>query len=58
MRHVLYVSGLTVALLSAAAPAFAGAVVAVPEIGAGSLSAGLGLLAGGVLLLRARFGRR
>ena len=30
----------------------------VPEISGGSLSMGLGLLAGGILMLRARFGRR
>jgi hypothetical protein len=35
--------------------AVAGAVVAVPEISPGSLSAGLALLAGGVLLARARW---
>jgi hypothetical protein len=40
-------------LLATAMPAFAGQVT-VPEIDGGSLSAGLGLLAGGVLWLRAR----
>jgi hypothetical protein len=46
-----------VMMVAVATPAFAG-VGAVPEIDGGSLSAGLGLLAGSVLLLRARLGRK
>jgi LPXTG-motif cell wall-anchored protein len=38
--------------------AFASVPVAVPEINPGSISAGLALLAGGVLMLRARRRRR
>lgn len=41
-------------LLATAMPAFAGQITPVPEIDGASLSAGLGLLAGGVLWLRAR----
>ena len=37
-----------------ATPAMASATVAVPEIGPGSIGAGLALLAGGVMMLRAR----
>jgi hypothetical protein len=44
-------------LLAAAVPAFA-AVPSAPEIDGSSLTTGLGLLAGGVLMLRARRGRR
>jgi hypothetical protein len=43
--------------VAVATPAFAGFAVA-PEIDGSSLSAGLGLLAGGVLLLRARHPRK
>jgi len=41
--------------LATAANAFAGAVTQVPEINPASLSAGLALLTGGVLLARARW---
>jgi hypothetical protein len=41
-------------LLATALPAFAGQTGTVPEIDGASLSAGLGLLAGGVLWLRTR----
>ena len=57
MRQVLYAAGLMLMLVSTAAPASAGITI-VPEIDGGSLSTGLGLLAGGVLMLRARFGRK
>ena len=40
------------------APAFATTVNGVPEITPGSISAGLGLLTAGVLILRARMRRR
>jgi len=56
MRQAVFKAWLMVALVFAATPVFAG--TAVPEIDGGSLSAGLGLLAGGVLMLRARLGRR
>ena len=57
MRRVIYVAGLMLTLVSMAAPASA-AIASAPEIDGASLSTGLGLLAGGVLMLRARFGRR
>jgi hypothetical protein len=44
-------------VIAATTHAVAGAVVTVPEISPGSLSAGLALLAGGVLLARARWRR-
>jgi hypothetical protein len=56
MRQAV-VAGVMVVLVFAAAPVFAG-TAPVPEIDGGSLSAGLGLLAGGVLMLRARFARK
>jgi hypothetical protein len=42
---------------SLVAPVSAGTPVGVPEIDGASITAGLGLLAGGVLLVRARFRR-
>jgi hypothetical protein len=53
----MYVTGLMMVLLSAATPAFA-VQASVPEIDGGSLTTGLGLLAGGVLILRARRGAK
>ena len=44
-------------LLGTAMPAFATTAPSVPEIDGASLSAGLGLLAGGVLWLRSRRSR-
>jgi hypothetical protein len=55
--EVAHVAVLIVVFISAAAPAFAG-VTTVPEIDGGSLATGLGLLAGGMLMLRARRGAR
>ena len=56
MRSLLYVLGL--AVLAASVQVTLGAwISAVPEIDGGTLVSGLGLLAGGALLLRARFGR-
>jgi len=49
-----YTLGLLVILFSAGSNLLAGTVSAAPEIDAGSISAGLGLLAGGILILRAR----
>ena len=58
MRQAVYIAGLMLVLVSMAAPASAGLVGgSVPEIDGGSLSTGLGLLAGGVLMLRARLRR-
>ena len=56
MRQVVYAAAM-MALVFVATPAFAG-TAPVPEIDGSSLSAGLGLLAGGMLLVRARFGRK
>ena len=47
--------GLGVVLAAFATDAFAGGTVTAPEINPASLSAGLALLAGGVMLARARF---
>ena len=45
-------------MVSVATPVFAGTAPVVPEIDGSSLSAGLALLAGGMLMLRARLGRK
>jgi hypothetical protein len=52
-RRGLYVFGLAAMVWSAVAPAEATAAV-VPEIDGGTVSMGLGLLAAGALMLRAR----
>ena len=57
MRRIVYGAGLLTVLASLSTTVMAGAPV-VPEISGGSLSTGLGLLAGGILMLRARFSRR
>ena len=54
MRKIGYVALVTLALAAAVTDAIAGGPIAVPEISPASLSAGLALLAGGVLLVRAR----
>jgi len=51
-QFTLAALGVVTLLCSSSAPAFAGAVT--PEIDASSLSAGLGLLTAGVLMIRAR----
>jgi hypothetical protein len=51
-----YALGVLLAVLSMASVALAGAVQT-PEIDASSVTVGLGVLAAGVLLLRARKGR-
>ena len=53
MKVAAYVLGISIAMLSTASYAFAGAVA--PEIDPGSISGGLGLLAGGLLIARARW---
>jgi hypothetical protein len=58
MRQALYLTGLVALVLSAAVAEAGSATAPVPEIGGGSISTGLGLLAGGALMLRARFGRK
>jgi hypothetical protein len=57
MRTLGYVMSVVAIVIAATTNAVAGAVVTVPEISPGSLSAGLALLAGGVLLARARWRR-
>ncbi len=54
MKVAAYVLGVSIVMLSAASYAFAGFVVT-PEIEPGSITAGLGLLAGGLLIARARW---
>ena len=55
MRYrAFYISGLAIALLSMTTAAHAGGAPTTPEIDGVSLSAGLGLLAAGVLLIRSR----
>jgi hypothetical protein len=56
MRQTLYGTGMAIVLVSLATPVFAG--FAVPEIDGGSITTGLGLLAGGILMLRARMHRK
>ncbi len=53
-RSVWSVLGVAAIALGIAAPASAGVPAAVPEINGASISAGLALLAGGILMLRAR----
>lgn len=57
MRHVVYAVGMLVVMGSVATPLLA-STVAVPEIDGGSIATGVGLLAGGILLLRARWRAR
>jgi hypothetical protein len=53
MKVATYVLGISIVMLSAASYAYAGFVA--PEIEPGSITAGLGLLAGGLLIARARW---
>ena len=57
MRVAVYGAGFLMVLASFSTVAIAGAATQVPEIG-GNLASGLGLLAGGILMLRARLGRK
>ena len=54
MRHARYGAGFLIVLVSLATSVAAGAVGQVPEIDGGSITTGLGLLAGGILMVRAR----
>jgi hypothetical protein len=59
VRNLLYGTGFLVILLSLAATVSAGTPPAVvPEINGGSLTMGLGLVSGGLLILRARWGAK
>ena len=51
------IGAIALMLAAIATDAMAGTPVAAPEISPVSIAGGLGLLAGGVLLLRARFGK-
>ena len=58
MRVVYVVCAGIVAGLAMATPALATSQTDVPEINPGSISAGLGVLAAGVLVLRSRLRRK
>jgi hypothetical protein len=58
MRVVCLVCAGLVAGLAVATPVFATIVTDVPEISPGSISAGLGVLAAGVLIVRSRLRRK
>ncbi len=58
MRRIVYGAGFLMVLASLSTAAMASTPSGVPEVSGGSLSMGLGLLAGGILMLRARFGRK
>ena len=55
MRKIAYLTLAAGMVLTAASTALAGQPIRTPEINPASLSAGLALLAGGVMLARARF---
>jgi hypothetical protein len=57
MRSILYVLGLVVIAASVQTAVSAAVPVAAPEIDGGTLASGLGLLSGGIMVLRARFRR-
>ena len=58
MRQWLFHAGIVgLVLLGTVSNAAAGSPITVPEISPASISAGLAMLAGGVLMLRARRGR-
>ena len=54
MKVLMYGFGVMLAIVSIAGSAYAGESQIVPEIGADSIAAGLGLLSAGILVLRAR----
>ena len=56
MRNAVYGAGFLMLMLSMTATL--GATPAVPEIDGGSLTTGLGLLNGGLLILRSRWGAK
>jgi len=57
MRQALYGTGMAIVLVSLATPLLA-SVAPVPEFDGGSIITGLGLVTGGILMLRARMGRK
>ena len=58
MKRVVYGAGFLMVLASLSTAVMASTQPGVPEVSGGSLSLGLGLLAGGILMLRARFGKK
>lgn len=54
MKVAVHILGVSIVMLSSASYAFAGAVAA-PEIDPSSIAGGLGLLAGGLFIARARW---
>ncbi len=58
IRVSLYGVGLLAMVLSVQSGLLAAVVIQAPEIDGSSISAGVGLLASGVLLLRARLGKK
>jgi hypothetical protein len=57
MRFAMYGTGFAIVLASLSTAVMAGGATAVPEIDGSSFTAALGLLAGGILMLRARRSR-
>ncbi len=57
MRLAMFGAGLLIVLASLSTGVIAG-LSQVPEISGGAVTTGLGLLAGGILMLRARLGRK
>ena len=57
MRRIVYGTGFVMVLAALSTGVIAG-VSTVPEISGGALTTGLGLLGGGILMLRARMGRK
>jgi hypothetical protein len=56
MRRVVYITGFLMVVASLSTVVMA--IQPVPEIDGGSISNGLGLLTGSILMLRARFGKK
>jgi hypothetical protein len=54
MKVLTYGLGVMLAVAAVAGNAYAGNAPSVPEISAGSVTAALGVLSGGILVLRAR----
>jgi hypothetical protein len=54
----MYSAGVAMLVVSFATPLVAGGATAVPEIGADSMVTGLAVLAGGILVVRARWRAR
>ena len=57
MRKLGYLVACAALIVAAAVTNAAASAVAVPEVNPSAVAGGLGLLAAGVLLLRARFGK-